>query len=138
MAFQRKQQGDNTDAAFTVRLSAKQGNKWVEGGSFSFWPNENGGPAFKGTLKEERLQSIIEFLTAALEEGLTVSMSMFDNQQQQAGKASGFKKQGGFTNAFKKSGASFGAKKASPFSRKQEEQQDGQQGDDNNGPFGNE
>jgi hypothetical protein len=137
MAFQRKQQGGNTDAAFTVKLSAKQGNKWVEGGSFSFWPNENGGPAFKGSLKEERLQSIIEFLTCALEEGLTVSMSMFDNTQQGRSSGGGFKKQGGFTNAFKKSGASFGAKKASPFKRQHEEQQEEQQGEDNNGPFGN-
>src|SRR5689334_20088344 len=95
MAFQRRQQQGQggQQSAFTVKLSAKQGNKWVKGGSFSFWANENGGPAFKGSLKEERLQSILEFLTFALEEGLTVGMSMFDNAEQ--GRASGgFKKQG--------------------------------------------
>jgi len=132
MAFQRRQQqqqGGNTDAAFTVKLSAKQGNKWVEGGSFSFWANENGGPAFKGTLKEERLQNVVEFLMAALEENLTVSMSMFDNTNYRGFKkqaSGGFKKQGGYTGL---------NKKPSPFKRQQAEQQD-EQGQDN--PFENE
>jgi len=135
MAFQRRQQqqGGNTDAAFTVKLSAKQGNKWVEGGSFSFWVNENGGPAFKGSLKGERLQNVVEFLMAALEENLTVSMSMFDNTNYR-----GFKKQSFKPNAFSKSGAGFAntmPRKASPFKRQQSEQQD-EQGQDN--PFENE
>src|SRR5690242_21934006 len=107
MAFKKfSREAAGQQSAFTVKLSAKQGNKWVEGGSFSFWANENGGPAFKGSLKEERLQSIIEFLTFALEEGLTVGMSMFDNQERSSGgfkkqasgfKSGGVKKQGGYT-----------------------------------------
>src|SRR5919109_828744 len=96
MAFQRKQGGGGNRPALSVQLSVKQGKGYVKGPSFGFWPNENGGPAFRGSLKEDKLAEVLEFIGNAHEAGLPVIMAMFDNSEaprSPTGKP-GFKKPG--------------------------------------------
>ena len=91
MAFQRRQQqqGGNSPA-LSVALSVKEGNNYLPGPKFGFWPSD-GGPAFRGTLKGDLLTQVLEALSYAQENGLTVTLSVFDNsQQQQATKQGGF------------------------------------------------
>ena len=114
MAFQRKRAGGGNSPALSVQLSVKQGNGYTKGPNFGFWANEQGGPAFRGTLKEDKLAEVLEFLSNAYDANLPVSMAMFDNA---AGSAPAKKP---FSNGFKKSGASFGAKKPNPFKRQAE------------------
>jgi len=121
MAFQKySKQGAGNKPNLSVQLSVKQGKGYIKGPSFGFWTNENGGPAFRGTLKDDKLAEVLEFIGNAQEAGLPVIMAMFDNSEQ-APASGGFKKAS--PNAFKKSGASFGAKKPNPF-KQQEEQGD--------------
>lgn len=114
MAFQKRKSGGDNPAAFSIALSVKQGKGYIKGPSFSFWPNDQGGPAFKGTLKEDRLAQVLEFLSNAYEENLPVSMAMFDNSEGKTG--GGFKKPGGFK-----------PKKPNPFKPRQEEQEEGEE-----------
>jgi len=111
MAF-KKRQGDGNRPALSVALSVKQGKGYIKGPSFRFWPNEGGGPAFRGTLKDEYLEEVLEFMANAAEANLPVSLALFDNSEQ-APKQGGFKKQGGFPPA----------KKANPFKRQPVEQE---------------
>lgn len=94
MAFQPKPQGDK-HPVMSIRASIKQGNSYSPGPSCGFWSNDQGGPAFRGTLKGEMLEQWAEFLANAAEVGLSVSLSLFDNSQQ-APKQQGFRKPAGF------------------------------------------
>jgi hypothetical protein len=125
MAFKKfNKQASGKQADLSVQLTVKQGNSYIKGPSFGFWSNDQGGPAYRGTLKEQRLQDVLEFLSNALEAGLPVSMAMFDNSEheqpkkQWSGGAGGFKKPaGGFQQQ---------QRKPNPFKQQQEEgQQDG-------------
>ena|SRR5690242_4354927 len=120
MVFQRRQQGGNKPA-LSVQLSVKQGKGYIKGPSFGFWTNDQGGPAFRGTLKDDKLAEVLEFIGNAQEAGLPVAMAMFDNSEQ-APAGGGFKKPSGF----KKQGASpsFAQRKPNPFKPQQEEQGD--------------
>lgn len=116
MAFKLIQGGSKP--AMTVRLTVKQGNSYVPIGSFGLWVNDQGGPAFRGTLKGDKLNEVAEGLANAIEAGLSVVASVFDNSQEQqpaapaaapASKPSPFKKPGGFAPA----------KKPNPFAQKE-------------------
>jgi hypothetical protein len=124
MAFQRRPQGGGNKPALSVQLSVKQGKGWIKGPSFGFWPNDQGGPAFKGNLKEDKLAEVLEFIGNAHEAGLVVAMAMFDNSEQ---KPAGFKQAGGFQKkqGFSPSGAQ---RKPNPFKQQQPEEDDEQQG----------
>ena len=117
MAFQRRQQGGNKPA-LSVQLSVKQGKGYIKGPSFGFWTNDQGGPAFRGTLKDDKLAEVLELLGNAQEAGLPVGMAMFDNSEQ-APASGGFQKPA--SGGFKK--PAFRAKKPNPF-KQQEEQGD--------------
>ena len=97
MAFQRRQQqgGGGNRPVLSAKLSVKQGNRYIQGPSIGFWTNEQGGPAYRGTLKGDMLAQVIEFLVNAHEANLSVPIALFDNQQDQGKKPGGFK-QGGF------------------------------------------
>ena len=117
MAFQRqgfKKSGGGNKPALSVQLSVKQGKGYIKGPSFGFWPNENGGPAFRGTIKDDKLAELLEFVGNAHEAGLPVIAAMFDNQG-----GGSFQKPSGFK---KPSGGGF--KKPNPFKQQQEEQQE--------------
>jgi hypothetical protein len=115
MAFQRRRQqgkqGGNPPT-LSVALSVKQGKGYIKGPSFGFWPNEEGGPAYRGTLKDDYLTQVLEFLSNAAEANLPVSMAVFDNSQDGPSKG-GFKKPG-----FQKPGGGF--KKPNPFKQQEE------------------
>ena len=97
MAFQRRQQqgGSGNKPVLSAKMSVKQGNSYIQGPSIGFWTNEQGGPAYRGTLKGDMLAQVIEFLVNAHEANLSVPIALFDNREQQG--QGGFKKpEGGF------------------------------------------
>jgi hypothetical protein len=106
----------------SVALSVKQGNGYVKGPSFGLWTNEEGGPAYRGTLKGDYLNQVVEFLANAAEADLSVGLAVFDNEEKpgnRAGKP--------WNDGFKQP-----AKKANPF-KKQEPQE--QEEDAEDAPF---
>lgn len=116
MAFQRRQQqgGGDNKPIFSAKLSVKQGNGYIQGPSIGFWPNEQGGPAYRGTLKGDMLAQVIEFLVNAHEANLSVPITIFDNRRQ-----GGFKQQPG-GGGFKQGG--FAPKKPNPFKPQQQDE----------------
>jgi hypothetical protein len=95
MAFQskggfQKRNGGAKQPAISVCFSVKQGNGYVKGPSFGLWVNDQGGPAFRGVLKEERLAQVLEFLSNAYDADLPVSLAAFDNKEQGGNGGGGF------------------------------------------------
>jgi hypothetical protein len=141
MAFQRRQGGGGGKNAPTlsVKLSVKQGQEYIQGPSFGFWPNDQGGPAFRGKLSDDRLAEVLDFLSTAYESGLPVSMAMFDNAGQRPAAAKpafrkpAFQKPAGGASkfgsgGFRKPAAGEFNRKPNPFKPVEEqEQQEGEE-----------
>ena len=111
MLFQRKRKGNggHKQPDLSVALSVKQGNGYVKGPSFGLWSNDEGGPAFRGSLKGEYLAQVLEFLHNAYDADIPVGLAVFKNGD----KAEGFKKpKSGFT------------KKTNPFKKQAEPEQE--------------
>lgn len=115
MAFQRPSNGGGNKPALSVKLSVKQGTGYIQGPSFGFWPNDKGGPAFRGNLKDALLAEVLEFLSNAHEAGLAVSLAMFDNANQPAPRADG-------RPSFKPSSKPAMQRKPNPFKPQQQEE----------------
>ena len=111
MAFQRQQQQPRgKKPAWSLKLSVKQGNSYVAGPGTGFFDNEQGGPAMRSTLKGDRLKEFAEFLFNAHEAGLSVSMSMFDNSQEQQAPKQAFQP---------KKPTGFAPKRPNPFAKQE-------------------
>lgn len=85
MAFNFKKGGGGgkKKPALSIALSVQVGEKKYEKGpSFGLWTNDKGGPAYRGTLKDEYLAQVLEFLASAQEAGLPVSLAVFSNDNQ--------------------------------------------------------
>lgn len=118
MAFQRRKQGGGgSKPALSVALSAKQGQGYIKGPSFGLWANEEGGPAYRGTLKDEYMAQVLEFLSNAYEAGIPVSLAVFDNAERGQGGSPAPKKFGGF----KKAGGFGAPRKPNPFKPQQDQ-----------------
>jgi len=119
MAFQRRSGGGRkgaTKPVLSVAMSVKQGNGYIKGPNFGLWDNTEGGPIYRGTLKDDRLGEVLEFLSNAFEAQLPVGLAVFENNEGQGGGA--FKKPGGF----KKSGGF--NKKPNPFKKQQQQEEE--------------
>lgn len=122
MVFKRKQGGGHKPPDLSVALSVKQGNGYIKGPSFGLWSNEEGGPAFRGSLKGEYLAQVLEFLTNAYDADIPVGLAVFENDNQ------GPAKQG-----FKKPAAGGFKKKPNPF-KKQTEPEPEEEQEEEEGP----
>lgn len=109
MAFNfKKGGGGKSKPDLSIALSVQVGeNKYEKGPSFGLWLNDKGGPAYRGTLKDEYLAQVLEFLASAQEAGLPVSLAAFSNEERASSpapkKVFGGASKFGKTNPFKKS-----------------------------------
>jgi hypothetical protein len=115
MAFQKRRSGGGSKPAMSVQLSCKVGDgQYEKGPSFGLFINEEGGPAFRSTLKGDYLTQTLEFLSNAYDAGLPVNLAVFDNSEREGKPSGGFKKPGGFKD-----------RKPNPFKKKEQEQEQG-------------
>jgi hypothetical protein len=122
MAFRSPRQfghkkGAGTKPDLSVALSVKQGNGYVKGPSFGLWINVEGGPSYRGTLKGDYLNQVVEFLANAAEADLSVGLAVFSKNEDRPQKKS----------------FQAPAKKANPFKKQAEPQE--QEQDDEDVPF---
>jgi hypothetical protein len=120
MAFRSPRQfghkkGAGKKPELSVALSVKQGNGYVKGPSFGLWTNEEGGPAYRGSLKGDYLNQVVEFLANAAEADLSVGLAVFDNEE---------RPQPGAKKSFQ------APKKANPFKKQAEPQEQEEDAED--------
>ena len=129
MAFKRKSSGGGKKPDLSIALSCKVGErKYEKGPAIGTWRNEDGGPAFRGSLKEDRLAQVLEFLSNAYEADLPVSVAIFTSDgDAPAKKKPSFSSGGGL----KKPGFS----KPNPFKKREEEEEQGEEGEGDDPDF---
>lgn len=78
--FNKRGKGGGNRPHMSIAFSYKKGDEYVKGPSFGLWRNEDGDvPAARGSVKEEYLAELAEFLSKADKRGRTVSAALFEN-----------------------------------------------------------
>lgn len=85
MAFKKRSGGGNRPKySIAVSVAVRKG-KYVKGPSFGLWTADSG-PTARGSVKEDYLQELIDFLSKAAKRDQSVSFALFENDKKKSRK----------------------------------------------------